>query len=348
MEGVTKRYRGGGGIEDVTLTVGPGEAFAFLGPNGVGKTTTIRVLLDLIRPDAGRIRLLGMDPRRDGTAVRRRLGCLPGELSLCARLTPRELLTHFAHLRGGPPLAEIAELAERLALELDRPIGPLSKANRQKVGLVQALMGRPDLFILDEPTSGLDPLVQQQVLEAIRASAGRGASVLLSSHPLVEVAQVADRVVMLRAGRLLQMERVKGLRERSVHHVEVRLGDDLPLRLEGLSGVTVLEERGARLELEVTGSLDAFVRELAHHHHHLVDLVVRQPSLEELFLSAYGVLPSTAVEERAGRAVASWAVRLAPLGARAIGPRARSFPGGLDDGLPRPLVRDDRPLSGRT
>ncbi|MDA8032569.1 MAG: ATP-binding cassette domain-containing protein [Actinomycetota bacterium] len=207
MADVTKRYRGRGGIEQVSLSVAGGEVLAFLGPNGAGKTTTIRLLLDLIRPEAGQVRLFGLDPRADGTAVRRRVGYLPGELSLYDRLTARELLTHFAHLRGGTAAHPFAGLADRLDLELDTPIHALSKGNRQKVGLVQAFMGEPELLILDEPTTGLDPLVQQEVLDIVRGSTGRGAAVFLSSHVLSEVARVADRVGMIRAGRLLRLER---------------------------------------------------------------------------------------------------------------------------------------------
>ncbi len=219
MTGITKRYRHGGGIENVTLEVQAGEVLALLGPNGAGKTTTTRLLLDLIRPDSGHLRVLGLDPRRDGVALRRRIGYLPGDLALYDRLTGRELLTHFAHLRGGPPWPAIGELVDRFALEVDRPLRELSKGNRQKVGLVQALMGRPDLLVLDEPTAGLDPLVQHEVHEAVRETAGEGRSVLLSSHVLSEVSRVADRVAMMRDGRLLAVERVEDVGGGAVHVV---------------------------------------------------------------------------------------------------------------------------------
>ena len=296
MADVTKRYRGRGGIEQVSLSVAGGEVLAFLGPNGAGKTTTIRLLLDLIRPEAGQVRLFGLDPRADGTAVRRRVGYLPGELSLYDRLTARELLTHFAHLRGGTAAHPFAGLADRLDLELDTPIHALSKGNRQKVGLVQAFMGEPELLILDEPTTGLDPLVQQEVLDIVRGSTGRGAAVFLSSHVLSEVARVADRVGMIRAGRLLRLERVEDLRQRSVHRVAVRLGDDPPRPLALLPGVRLLADHDGVVELEVAGALDPVVRELGRHH--LVDLAVSEPSLEELFLRTYGAAP--AVDDLSG------------------------------------------------
>jgi ABC-2 type transport system ATP-binding protein len=253
VEGLTKRYRGGGGVTDVSLEVRPGEVFGFLGPNGAGKSTTIRLLLDLIRPDAGTIRVFGLDIRTQGVAARRRIGYLPGDLSLYPRLTPRELLTHFSHLRGGLAWDGIAALADRFDLELDRPIRALSKGNRQKVGLVQALMGDPDLLLLDEPTSGLDPIVQHQVHDVIREAATEGRTVFLSSHVLSEVAQVATRVGLIRDGRVVSIEQVEHLRGRSVHLVEVTLagGSERP-PWSNIEGVTVVDEQGATVHLEVS------------------------------------------------------------------------------------------------
>ncbi len=284
LAGVTKRYRGGRGIEDVDLQVAAGEVFAFLGPNGAGKTTTIRVMLDLIRPDAGSVRLFGLDVRSHSVDVRRRIGYLPGELGLYEHLTARELLTHFAHLRGGPPWSVTARLCEVFDLELDKVIGALSKGNRQKVGLVQALMGEPDLLILDEPTSGLDPLVQAQVHDAIRRAALGGRSVFLSSHILSEVAGVASRVGIIKDGRMVGVERVSDLRRRAVHYVDVRFAGGIrPPELTGLAGVEVLAPVDDRVHLAVSGSLDPVLAVLASHP--VEDLLVREPDLEDVLLS---------------------------------------------------------------
>ena len=286
MEKVSKRYRGGGGIEDVTLEVGPGEVFGFLGPNGAGKTTTIRLLLDLIRPDRGTIRLFGLDPRRDGVAVRRRLGYLPGDLVLYDRLSARELLSHFAHLRKGPSWEAIASLCERFDLEVDRPIRSLSKGNRQKVGLVQALMGTPELLLLDEPTSGLDPIVQHELHSSLRQLALEGTTVFLSSHVLSEVEQVADRVGMIRAGRVAAVERVDELRSRSVHLVDVRTAAPIdPAAFSALPGVARLDVVDHSAHLEIAGSLGPLIGQLAGME--VTELSVREPDLEEIFLSLY-------------------------------------------------------------
>jgi ABC-2 type transport system ATP-binding protein len=292
MEDVTKRYRGGRGIDHVNLEVLSGEVFAFLGPNGAGKTTTIRVLLDLIRPESGRVHLFGLDPRHHGVAIRRRLGYLPGDLGLYEHLSGRELLTHFAHLRRGPAWSEIAALCDRFDLEVDKPIKALSKGNRQKVGLVQALMGQPPLLILDEPTSGLDPLVQDQVHELIRAAARDGRTVFLSSHILSEVARVADRVGIIRQGAMLSMERVDDLRRKTVRYVDVRFADvrfadgSLPPELTVLPHVTILPSQDDHIHLAVTGSLNPLIQVLAGHP--VDDLMVREPDLEEVLFSVIG------------------------------------------------------------
>jgi len=287
LRGVTKHFRGGGGVGDITVEVAAGEVFGFLGPNGAGKTTTIRLLLDLIRPDAGQIRLFGLDSRRDSVAIRHRIGYLPGDLALYERLTPRELLSHFAHLRGGPAWREIAALTDRFDLELDRPIRTLSKGNRQKVGLVQAIMGEPELLLLDEPTSGLDPIVQHQVHMLMRAMAAEGRTVFLSSHVLAEVGQVADRVGLIREGRLVAVERVSDLRRQSVHLVDASVSGPFDASiLASLPGVTLQRDvEGWDVHLDVAGSVNPVVRALAELD--LADLSVREPDLEELFLSFY-------------------------------------------------------------
>ncbi len=283
---VTKIYRGGGGVRDVTLEVYPGEVLGFLGPNGAGKTTTIRLLLDLIRPSSGTIEVFGLDSRRDSVAIRRRVGYLPGDLALYEQLSARDVLSHFAHLRGGPSWTTIRSLADTLELDLDRPIRSLSRGTRQKVGIVAALMGEPDLLVLDEPTSGLDPLVQRQVHEMLRAAADAGHSVFLSSHILSEVAQVADRVGLIRDGQLVAVERVVDLQQHAAHLIDARLRN-APTReaYASLPGVVVCTVSGNDLHLEVAGDMRPVIAALAASD--LDDLSVREPSLEEVFLSFY-------------------------------------------------------------
>jgi len=290
LDGVTKVYRGGGGVHDLSLDIMVGEVFGFLGPNGAGKTTTIRLILDLIRPSTGRIRVFGLDARADSVAIRRRVGYLPGELALYDRLSARQILTHFAHLRGGLDWSRVQHYVEAFDLDVDRPVRSLSRGNRQKVGLVAAMMGDPDFLVLDEPTSGLDPLVQRTVQTEVRRAVREGRTVLLSSHVLSEVGEMADRVGLIRDGRLIAIESVAQLQQRAAHLVDVRFGESTDVgEFIALPGVLSHRVDARSLHLEVAGDLNPIVALLARH---LVeDLSIREPTLEELFMRFYGGTP---------------------------------------------------------
>jgi ABC-2 type transport system ATP-binding protein len=289
-EGLTKRYGDHEALSDVDLTVVRGEVFGYLGPNGAGKTTTIRLLMGLLRPTAGRATVLGLDAWRDSTAVHRRTGYVPGDPALYDRLTGAQLLDFIARLRGGDGRRHGDEVAARLDLDLGRPIRTLSRGNRQKVALTQALMGRPDVLVLDEPTSGLDPLVQLEFHRLVREHSDAGGTVLLSSHVLSEVQQIADRVGIIRAGRLVAVERLADLRARSLHHVTARLSDEADADVaafRAVEGVHDVAVEGATLHCSAAqAALDAVVKLLAQRH--VVDLEVTEASLDETFLAYYG------------------------------------------------------------
>jgi ABC-2 type transport system ATP-binding protein len=287
-EGLVKTYGRTRGLAGLDLSVESGEVYGFLGPNGAGKTTTIRLLLDLIRPTTGTARVLGHDPRTDGVALRRRVGYLPGDFVVEGRQTAREVLTYLGNLRGGVPRARMEEYAGRLDLDLDRKIKSLSKGNRQKVGVVQAFMHGPEVLILDEPTSGLDPFLQQQVVAMIREARANGQTVFMSSHVMSEVQQTADRVGIIREGRLVAVERVEDLRERSVRRVELQF--NAPVTAEefaALPGVTqvIVDPPGTMLRCQLSGRADALVK--AASQHTVVGLLAEEPDLEELFFHYY-------------------------------------------------------------
>jgi beta-exotoxin I transport system ATP-binding protein len=291
-EGLTKMYGRSRGLAGLDLSVETGEVYGFLGPNGAGKTTTIRLLLDLIRPTAGVHRVLGLDPRIDGVALRRRIGYLAGDFTVDGRQTATELLTYLGNLRGGVPKSRVDELAGRLELDPSRQIKSLSKGNRQKVGVVQAFMHTPELLILDEPTSGLDPFLQQEFVAMVKEAKANGQTVFMSSHVLGEVQQTADRVGIIREGTLVAVEQIENLRERSVRRVEITFADPVPAKeftdLPGLSDVTV---DGAVMRCRLDGRADPLIKAAARHT--VVSFLSAEPDLEELFFHYY-VSPSGA------------------------------------------------------
>jgi ABC-2 type transport system ATP-binding protein len=248
---LTKRYGEARGIEEVTFEVDGGEVFGFLGPNGAGKTTTIRTLLDLLHPTGGSARLFGLDSHRDSVAIRARLGNLPGDFGYGKQATGREALRLLARLRGMDGLGRSETLASRFQADLDRPLGQLSRGNRQKVGLMLATFHSPELLILDEPTSGLDPLMQEEFLALVAEERERGCTVLLSSHELDEVERVCDRVGIVRAGKLVAVERVAELlaKSRRRDRVEVEFAEPVELEdVRAMSGVVGAEYAHATLE----------------------------------------------------------------------------------------------------
>jgi ABC-2 type transport system ATP-binding protein len=285
-EGLTKFYGAARGIEDVTLAVEPGEVFGFLGPNGAGKTTTIRTLLDLLHPTRGSARIFGLDSRRDSVAIRSRLGNLPGDFGYGRKPSGREALRLLASLRGVAGLDRAERLARRFRADLDRPLGELSRGNRQKVGLILALFHRPELLILDEPTSGLDPLMQEEFLALVREEREHGCAIFLSSHELDEVERVCDRVGIIREGRLIAVERIDELLGKTQRHVSVEfaepVGEEELRRVPGVSEVAVAD---GRVSFKVAGDLDPVVKAIASHT--VADLEVARPTLEEVFLTYY-------------------------------------------------------------
>jgi ABC-2 type transport system ATP-binding protein len=294
LESLTKRYGKNRGVADLDLEVEPGCVFGYLGPNGAGKTTTIRVLLDLIRPTGGRALVFSLDSRRESLAIRRRSGYLPGELSLFGRLTGAETLRYFANLRGGVDPASLRVLCERLEFDPAKKVADLSTGNRRKLGLIQALMHRPELLILDEPTAGLDPLVQHEFYHLLEEAREAGQTVFLSSHNLPEVQRVCDRVAFVREGELVAVEDVAALTGRAVRELEVTFAAPVPIAvLEAVEGVTgVAANAGASglgaqtLRLTVSGSLDATVKTLARYE--IVTMTSHEPDLEDVFLTLYG------------------------------------------------------------
>jgi len=283
--GLTKRYGRLTALDDLTVDVSAGEVFGFLGPNGAGKSTTIRLLLGLARPSAGRAWIFDLDAA-DVARAHRLLAYVPADVALWPRLTGAEILHLQARTGPGTDLAYRDELVQRFGLDPSKPAGTYSTGNRQKVALIAAFATRAPLLVLDEPTSGLDPLMEREFRTAVAEARERGQTVFLSSHQLAEVEAVCDRVAILRAGRLVEVaaiERLRGLRRAEV---TVTYAGAPPV-LSAVPGVTAVEPVGdGRLRFALTGPPAPALRVLAAAD--VTALTVREPSLEEIFLDYYG------------------------------------------------------------
>ncbi len=283
---LTKFYGSHMAVSRVNLEVQRGEVFGYLGPNGAGKTTTIRTLLDFIRPTSGTATVLGLDSRRDSREIRRRVDYLPGDMVLYDRMTGGELLSYMANLRGGVDWRFVQELVERLQCNLSQSIRSLSRGNKQKIGLVQAFMHRPELIIMDEPTSGLDPLMQQEFYRMVEEVRNDGRTVFISSHNMPEVERVCDRVGIIRRGELVAVEDVGALKERALHQLEIHFATPVPQEaFANLPGVRDVTVEDGLLHCTVMGKPDALIKAAARFE--VVKLISHEPNLEDIFLSYY-------------------------------------------------------------
>ena len=284
--GLTKRYGPNRGVEDLSFRVERGEVFGFLGPNGAGKSTTIRALLGLQRPTAGSASVLGLDSWHQSVETHRHVGYLPGEVCLFGRMTGRDHVDRLGRARGGVAPESVHDLTERLQVVLDRPVGQLSKGNRQKLGILLALMHRPDVLVLDEPSSGLDPLMQTEFHRLLREAAAEGRTVFLSSHELDEVQRVADRVAIIKEGRLVVTDTVDRLRSTAPQTIRFRPRLALDRRrIEAVPGVRNVLLDGDTVELELVGPIGPLLGVLQALDP--IDFTARQADLDELFLRYY-------------------------------------------------------------
>ncbi|OLT27510.1 ABC transporter ATP-binding protein [Actinomadura sp. CNU-125] len=285
VSGLVKNFGRTRALDGLNLEVRPGEVHGFLGPNGAGKSTAIRVLLGLLRADAGTVRLLGGDPWRDATELHRHLAYVPGDVTLWPNLSGGEVIDLLGRMRGGLNRPRRAELLDRFELDPRKKGRTYSKGNRQKVGLVAALSSEADLLILDEPTSGLDPLMEEVFQECVREERDKGRTVLLSSHILSEVEALCDRVTIIRKGAAVETGTLADLRHLTRTSIDAELAA-APDGLSRLPGVHDLRVEGARVRCEVdTDRLDDVLKHLTSTG--VRSLTSRPPTLEELFLRHY-------------------------------------------------------------
>ena len=275
------------GISGVNLTVEKGEVFGFLGPNGAGKSTTQRVLLDVIRPSKGSASIFGLDCQTDGSAIRERVGYLPGELSLYPGMKGEQFLNLLASVNGKTvDKAYRKSLYDRLQLDPSRKMSQYSRGNKQKVGIVAAFMSKPDLLILDEPTGGLDPLIQQTVMELVQEVKEDGRTVFFSSHILPEVEAVCDRVGIIREGELIQTSSVDALTKQAFKRLRLTLRETPAAdSFTKIDGVTETGRRDNEVDLQVTANIEDVMRGALSFG--LDDFDILPVTLEEIFLAFY-------------------------------------------------------------
>ena len=284
---LTKHYGKHRGINNLSFSVNQGEFFGFIGPNGAGKSTTIRTLMGLIRPTGGSASIFDLDCHSKASVIARDVGYLPSENSYYENMKVRELLQYTADLYGMDCKTKMKELADRLNLDLSRKIADLSLGNKKKVGIVSAIMTSPKLIIMDEPTSGLDPLIQQAFYDILKEENSRGATVFFSSHVLSEVQKLCDRVAIVKEGQLIGIQSIKELRESGYKKVSLSAKEAIPRDFFDLSGIANYAETADKTSVSFmyNGNITAIIDKL--HLLHLDDVLLEEPSLEEIFMHYY-------------------------------------------------------------
>ena len=286
VDHLTKKFGDFTAVDDISFDIEAGEIFGFLGPNGAGKSTTIRTVLDLIRPTEGSCRVLGLDSRRDSVAIKRRIGFLPSDLALWPNLTGRETLRYLANLRGGVDWEWVDQLAARLDADLSRKVAEYSSGNRQKVGLIQAFMNRPEVVILDEPITGLDPLVQLEFHTLMREHVGEGNTVFLSSHTLSEVERVADRVAFIRRGHLVAVEKMSELQDKALRSLTLEFAGPVKAGpFEKAEGVRDVSVDGHTVTAQYEGSMAPLLKVATAHD--VLSVSSASVDLDKMFLEFY-------------------------------------------------------------
>lgn len=283
---LSKVYKSGKGIFDLTFSIEKGEVFGYLGPNGAGKTTTIRHLLGFIHADKGTCSINGLDCRANAAEIQKSLGYLPGEIAFFDDMTGMQFLNFMSDMRGIKDRSRCTQLIERFELDTTRKIRKMSKGMKQKVGLITAFMHDPSVYILDEPTSGLDPLMQSTFIELILEEKGRGKTIMMSSHSFEEIDRTCDRAGIIRDGKLVTVEDIKSLKaaQRKAFGVTVASPTDVEMIMS--SGLEAKLTSKCHLEVIISGNYDLFFNTLAKCKVQGLDVSIQ--SLEQVFMKYYG------------------------------------------------------------
>ena len=287
IENLSKYYGKHRGIEDVSFEVDRGEIFGYLGPNGAGKTTTIRIMLGFLHSYGGNVNIFDRNIKKDLLTILSRTGYLPGELSLYGNLKVSEFLEYFSKLNKKNEQSLIKDLLDRFRCEPDKKISSLSTGNKQKVGIIQAVMNDPDLVILDEPTRGLDPLMRQEFYALLRELKNKGRTILLSSHVLTEVEKVCDSAAIVRDGKIVAVEDIHSLRTKNYKILEITSKGPLDRKIiRPLKNITGLEFMGNMMKCHLHGDIDPLLKAIGKNY--IIDIESFSPGLEDIFIKFYG------------------------------------------------------------
>ena len=287
IKSLTKWYGSVCAVENVSFDIDQGEIFGYLGPNGSGKTTTIRIFLDFIRASAGRARLFGLDSHAHSSKIKSRIGYVPGEYGIYEEMRGFEYLRFLGALRGyrKPPLRD--RLIEIFSLDISKRIKSYSHGTKQKLAVVQAFMHDPELLILDEPTIGLDPLMQQRFYELLMEMKNRGKTIFLSSHILSEVEKVCDRVGILREGKLVAIHEISEIKKIRLKSIEISFKQEINKSVFRLDGVRKVEKDGNTIQLWVDSNINSILRTISEYP--VENISFRDASLEDIFMEYYSV-----------------------------------------------------------
>jgi ABC-2 type transport system ATP-binding protein len=286
LTNLTKSYGNSRGISDINLTIPKGTIYGFLGPNGAGKTTTMSILVDLLRPTKGTAEIFGKNTQTDGVHIRKKIGYLAGDMELDGTLTGKQQLEYFGALRGTYDAAYVNELAEKLDSDLTKKIKTLSRGNKQKIGLISALMHKPELLLLDEPTSGLDPLIQEQFNAIIRDHKKAGNTTFISSHILSEVQELCDHVAFIKEGTLIANEPITAIAQDAPYEITI-VSDDkkLAAKLKKLPEVRASKAQHTRFAFTYVGDIGKLLHVVAQYP--ILDISITKGDLESTFMEFY-------------------------------------------------------------
>lgn len=284
INNLTKYYGKIKGVENLTLNVKEGETFGFLGPNGAGKTTTIRCIMDFIRPTSGSVSVLGMDSKEKSADIKNQVGYLAGDVKLYEKLTGEQHIRYIEGFRGKAPFSKT--LIKKLNFDPKIKAKNLSKGNKQKLALILALMHRPKVIIMDEPTSGLDPILQNEIYETLDEMESKGATVFFSSHIIPEVERIADRVGIIKEGKLAQIESIEDLSGKKIRNIDIRFKDKysiLDFKIPGVKKIKKNNHEG--ISISYAGDINPLVKKIASYK--IADIKISHASLEDIFVEFY-------------------------------------------------------------